>query len=612
MCGIVGIVTNQRLEKKDVQVMCEAMIHRGPDDAGIKIWPEQGVGLGHRRLAIIDLSPAGQNPMCNEDGRIWITFNGEIYNFQTLRRELIDRGHSFRSQTDTEVIIHAYEEWGDEHVHRLRGMFAYTIYDQRGGKTRLLLVRDRLGIKPLHYTQQKNSLLFASELKAILKHPTVQPTISRSAIFDFLTYRYIPTPKTAYNDIYKLPPGHWLVYEDGRVSTHQYWDIDLNQTNSMHNVEEAIEMVQATLEEVVSLHLISDVPLGVFLSGGLDSSSITAVTAAQLDKPVCTFSVGFDVQTHDETAYARLVADYFQTDHHEQTVTIGSMREMLPYIVEMYDEPFADGSSLPTYMVSKAARQWATVAISGDGGDELFWGYNWFESWLQRQPQASRTVPAGLRQRLAEHAHKLPRKLRNRVDYWGMEPVERYGLMQSLFTRLEKRTIVSLDWLKEFADYDDYWYFRQYWQAQSDPITQAQYLDLKTFLPDDILTKVDRASMAVSLEVRPPLLDHLLVEQVMRLPPHLRVPQQQKKQLLKLAMSDRLPPQILQRNKKGFSAPFTSWLRLDRDWVESYLSDGEAVRQGILTPQLLDTLKYHTGGERLWGLLLLETWLQQL
>ena len=603
MCGIAGFVSAE-IPPATLGAMTDAIAHRGPDDSGGEVWTDHGVALGQRRLAIIDLSPAGHNPMPNETGDVWITFNGEIYNFQALRRELEAAGHVFRSNTDTEVILHAYEQWGDAHVQRLRGMFAYALYDRRGPEPRVLLVRDRLGIKPLHYAWHNGSLLFASELKGILAANAVPKTINREAIWEYLTYGYIPAPQTVYSSIQKLPAAHLLIWEGGQIRIQRYWQLP-EVENRPISLPDAIDQLDAQLTEAVKLHLISDVPLGVFLSGGVDSSGMTAYTSAALDEQLHTFSIGFDVAAHSEIEYARQVAQQFNTHHTEYTVGVGDLQTMLPRIITMYDEPFADGSAVPTFYLSQQTRQAATVAISGDGGDELFWGYRWFSSWLH---ESSTKLPRQTRRLLPLLAGSL--RWQQRLQKQTLDDVERYGWRKSVFLPLEKRALLHPAWQREFTAQDDFAYLRDRWRDDLDPITRIQHLEMQTYLVGDILTKVDRASMAVGLEVRPPLLDHVLIEAVMQLQASVRVPQQELKGLFKRTLADKLPHEILYRPKKGFSAPYTHWLQAERDWVRDFINNGVAVANQILAPNPVEKINASYGGNRLWGLLVLEQWLR--
>jgi asparagine synthase (glutamine-hydrolysing) len=618
MCGILGIVQADDINTDNFYGALDAMSHRGPDNAGLKLWPDQNVGLGHRRLSIIDLSPAGHNPICNEDGSVWVVFNGEIYNFRSLRDQLERLGHKFKSNTDTEVILHAYEEWGDDHVHRLRGMFAYALYDRRSKgmvgnvkrenqNFRILLVRDRLGIKPLFYYRHKGMFIFASEIKAILAFPGVDRMINRSAIFDYLTYLYIPPPKTAYAHLQKLPAGHMLVFEKKQIWIKQYWEISLYRPSPVQTFDQACELIRETLEEAVNLHTISDVPVGVFLSGGIDSSTVTALMAQMNSTPIKTFSIGFDIAEHSETDYARELAEYHRTQHFERLVGVESAQRMLSHVVFMFDEPFASGSAIPTYYVSALAREHVKVALSGDGGDEIFYGYNWYTSWLRRR--SFDRIPLTVRRRIFRRPNRVwPHGWRGKGFIADLisEPLEQYGRLLNLFSPSEKRKILNPEWCKEFSDYDDYWYFRKYWRPELDPMTRMQYLDLKTYLPEFILTKVDRASMAVSLEVRPPFLDHVLVEQLFSIPIQYRAPNGQKKYLLKAVAQDFLPERIQNRTKKGFSSPLSGWMRTHVKWSERKLGQKNhyLLREGVeKIPWLLKN------GTKIWALLVLQEWL---
>lgn len=618
MCGIVGAFSTSRIDVDRFNQACQAIRHRGPDDHGVETWADHQMSLGHERLSIIDLSPAGHNPMANEDGSVWIVFNGEIYNFRELRRELEGYGHVFRSQTDTEVIIHAYEQWGDDHVHHLRGMFAYALYDRRGRDLdesqwssrnfRLLLVRDRLGIKPLFYYQDNSVFIFSSEIKSILAWKDIDRSLDRSALFDYLTYLYIPAPKTAYLRIRKLPAGHLLSFDGRHTAVRQYWDVPVDSGYQNISVDDAVQEVREVLAEAVQLHMISDVPVGIFLSGGMDSSTITALAARNNSQPMLTYSIGFDIADHSETHYAKIVADYLGTDHRELIVDSDAVQELLPRIVGMYDEPYADGSAIPTYLVSKLAGREVKVVLSGDGGDEVFAGYSWYGRWFQRQ--RLNKVPSSIRYGMlgplgrAWPSQARGGKFKRLLEDFAYPPLEQYARQLELFSPVEKRRILRSDWASEFSDYDDYWYFRQHWRPELGPITRLQYLDLKTYLPDDILTKVDRASMAVSLEVRPPLLDHKVVETVFRIPAAVRFHEAEPKYLLKRATADLLPATILNRPKKGFSSPLIPWLQAEYQWAEDFLSDTPC----YVTRDALQRIGRYAWGAKIWALLVLEQW----
>ena len=580
MCGICGLVTadGSAVEREAVGRMTDALAHRGPDDSGCYFDPAGRAGLGFRRLSIIDLSATGHQPMTDETGRLWLIYNGEIYNYQPLRQELIDLGHEFRSSADSEVVLHGFQEWGPAVVKRLRGMFAYALWDEQTGE--LHAARDRLGIKPLVYYWDGKRFLFGSEIKSILAAPEVNTELDRSALWDYFTYLYVPTPKTAYRYIRKLPPGHTLRFAaNGEPVVEEYWDVEFGEWRlengdsptistlqspiSAH--PSAAESLRAKLREAVQAHLIADVPVGLLLSGGLDSSSVAAFARESHGQPIRTFSIGFDVAAHDERAYARLVAERFGSQHYERTVRRDGLEEALALVLRTYDEPFADASAIPTYHVSALAREHVKVALSGDGGDEVFAGYKWYRAWLDlrqydRVPLSLRDfafnrVAMGLLKPLAG-LPKVPGLInRLRLDVAGLPPLEQYGALLAKVRPYQKARLLP-DLAREFRDYDDWWHYRRYWREELDPISRMQYLDLKTYLPDDILTKVDRASMANSLEVRVPLLDHELVECVAALPPQLRWD----KRILREAMRGLLPDEVLTRAKKGFSAPLLDWL----------------------------------------------------
>jgi asparagine synthase (glutamine-hydrolysing) len=559
MCAITGKVTSgERIDLRLVVAMRDAMAHRGPDDAGLWSNPAGTVALGHRRLSIIDLSSNGRQPMQNEDGSVRLVFNGEIYNFRSLRGQLLAAQHVFRSQSDSEVIVHAYEQWGLSCVERLRGMFAFALWDAKRG--RLVLARDRFGIKPLVYCHGEDRLVFASELKALLVDPRVPRTIDETAIYDFFTYRYVPTPKTIYQSIRKLPPAHYAVLENGRLSIEQYWEPRFS-AHGPANEEDAVALIRSKLSEAVDLHMISDVPVGIMLSGGLDSSTLAVMATRSSRTQLHTFSIGFDVAQHDETRFARAVAARCATAHHEQVLTRSMAAALEAKVLALYDEPFGDSSAMPTFAVSKLARQEVKVALSGEGGDELFGGYGWYAlGWKMRGVER---IPLPLRRLAALPLRRMPKGFKGK---WTMEaaalgPVERYARFISAFSRNDKRAFMSPRFHRRFEGYDDYWYFRSFWRDDLDAYSRMQYLDIKTYLHDDILTKVDRASMAVSLEARVPLLDHELMEAVFSLPAALRNPHGLQKFLFRKVVKHDLPAEILERGKRGFSVPLYEWLK---------------------------------------------------
>lgn len=602
MCAIIGLVCRDGgIDAPSLSAMRDTMAHRGPDDAGIHISADGTVGLGHRRLSIIDLSASGHQPMTNEDGSIWLVFNGEIYNFQSLRRELLAAGHIFRSNSDSEVILHAYEEWGVDAVRRLRGMFAYAIWDEP--RRRVVLARDRLGIKPLFYWHEGANLTFASELKGVIADPRVPRTIDETAVYDFFTYRYVPTPKSIYRDVRKLPPGHVAVLENGRLSLTEYWTPTFRAV-SARNGEDAVEMVRAKLSEAVRLHLIADVPVGVMLSGGLDSSTICALAAGALRESLHTFSIGFDVEKHTELPFARQVAEQYRTSHHELIVTREMAQSVEAKIVGLYDEPFADSSALPTFFVSELARRTVPVALSGEGGDEIFGGYGWY-AMMQRFHGPDR-LPRFVRHLGAALVRPLPTGFKGKwtAEMAAIEPLERYARLMGALPPREKSALLDAAFRRRFEGYDDYWHFRRFWREDLDAFSRMQYLDLRTYLNDDILTKMDRASMAVSLEARVPLLDHELLESVLALPVTVRNPGAEQKHLFKRAITPYLPPEVLRKKKQGFSVPMYEWLKaptakdLEPVYDSHFVSADGVQRLGL-------------SGHELWPFIVIGRWMGQ-
>ena len=444
------------------------------------------------------------------------------------------------------------------------------------------MARDRLGIKPLVYYWDGRTFIFASEIKAILAHPDVARSIDRSALFDYLTYAYIPSPKTAYSSVRKLPPAHMLVFEGGIPTIGEYWDVNLDERSDIHTPEEAVDALSGDLASAVERHMVSDVPVGVFLSGGIDSGTVTALAATSSSERLHTFTIDFDDPATSEGADALLTAERYGTRHFAQTATRDNVEPMLDRAVALYDEPFGDSSTIPTYQLAALGSEHVKVALSGDGGDELFAGYQRYQLWMGQQ--WARWVPRSLARpllapivSLLPHHWALPRK----AAKLSMEPAERYWPLVSMFSPAQKRAILGPEWVREFEGYDDYWYFRQYTRPHLDPITMAQYLDLKTYLPEDILTKVDRASMAHSLEVRPPLLDHTLVEKAFQVPHTIRWPGGQLKHLMRQIARPWLPPEILSGSKRGFGVPWSSWMSLGDGWRADFLANGSGKRMGL-------------------------------
>lgn len=567
MCGIAGVIQPESRGSVDLEVlrrMNKSLTHRGPDDEGYYL--KGPVGLAMRRLKIIDLE-GGHQPLSNETGDVWTIFNGEIYNFRELRDELTAKGHRFRTATDTEVIVHLYEEKGEDFVGRLRGMFAIALWDEQAQK--LLLVRDRIGIKPLHYWFQEGALAFASEIKALLEYPAVGREVSLPALNDYLSFLYIPAPRTIYQEIQKLPPGHLARYQQGKFEIRSYWDFG-DFIERGRDEEEWIELLRRALRESVQAHLVSDVPLGAFLSGGMDSSTVVAWMSQAASEPVKTYSIGFPDSRFNELPYAQQVAKRFRTEHHEERVEPGAF-ELLPKIVSAFDEPFADSSAIPTYLVSRFARRHVTVALSGDGGDELFGGYLWTqkEIWLERfrrlpaffgKGTASLFLPQGYRPLREKGFWNAVRRF-----YYdaALSPPESYARRAMCFQPWMVSGLLAPSVLEEVSQEGSLVLIRSFFEKSADRslIDQFLYLDSKIYLPDDLLTKVDRMSMAHSLEVRVPLLDHKLAELAFSIPHRFKMKSRTTKYILKRAMQDLLPRAILRQRKQGFSIPLERWFR---------------------------------------------------
>lgn len=590
----MGIVSNQPISVETLTISRDTLSHRGPDDSGHWVSPSGRAALAHTRLSILDLSSAGRQPLLNAQASLVISYNGEVYNFLALRRELQGFGHVFRTDTDTEVVLAAYDQWGSDCVRRFRGMFAFAIWDER--KQELFLARDRLGIKPLYYYHDGTTFVFASELKAIERISSLTLTVDETALYDFLTYMYIPAPKTPYTQVKKVLPAHSITLSSGRLTTQCYWDVAFSDQGGPKTEQEAVEGVSHLLRDAVKSHLIADVPVGCLLSGGVDSSGVTAIAQGLVEHPLQTFSIGFDVESQNETRYAREVATKYNTQHTEHIVSAGRAKELLRDLPGIYDEPFGDSSAIPTFEVCELAKKSVTVALSGDGGDEVFGGYTWYERHRIRRPFPH--LPEILRQFLPfaidrSALSRLPKipGIVNRIR----SPIERHVLLVGGFSKGQKAHVLTPEVARRYRDYDDYWYFKAHWQRELPLVSRLQYLDLHTYLPDDILTKVDRASMAHGLELRPPLIDHRLVEFVASVPEKIRVPPGRLKHLLKMALRGILPSSILERPKQGFSVPLAVWaeeLRLpstNNNWSGT-------VGQGWLTHVLRTWERAHNFG----------------
>lgn len=620
MCGILGKISfdpTRPVEEALLRRMCQVLRHRGPDGEGIYL--KGPVGLGHRRLAIIDLSEAGRQPMPNEDGTLWITFNGEIYNFLELRDDLLKMGHCFRSKTDTEVILHLYEEKGVECLNDLRGMFAFAIWDEKA-KT-LFLARDRLGKKPLFYYLDHEKFLFASEPKAILQDPDVKGEPDLEAIHHYLTYGYVPSPYSAFKGIKKLPPAHYLLLKDGSIQVERYWRLSYKKQGS--GEEEFCQELRERLKEAVKVRLVSDVPLGAFLSGGIDSSAIVAFMSMLSSEPVKTFSIGFEEEEYNELPYARLVAKRFGTDHHEFIVKPEAV-EILPKLVWHYNEPFADSSAIPTYYLAKMTREHVTVALNGDGGDENFAGYDRYVA--NRMACRYDRLPRLVRKALERGADRFlrssrPGSLRNRARRFfeaiSEEPRRRYSRWMSHFNNERKEDLYTEAFQQEVKGLDSVDLLLTAYEASDAPdfVDATLDVDVQMYLPDDLLVKVDIATMAHGLEARSPLLDHQFMEFTASLPSALKLKGKVQKYLFKKALKGLLPDEILHRPKKGFGVPLDHWFRHDlREMAYDVLLDRRSLERGYFKREAVERLlDEHCQGRRawhylLWNLLMLELW----
>jgi asparagine synthase (glutamine-hydrolysing) len=659
MCGIAGIFNRDgtHVDPRLLIRVTRTLVHRGPDeegyflnagglqgwgasihaggdvwklgdgearyaDAPLRGWIDAGkgnVGFGHRRLSIIDLA-SGQQPLSNEDGMIWVILNGEIYNFQSLRRDLIERGHRFRTNSDTETIVHAYEEWEEKALNRFRGMFAFALWDEK--RQRLFLARDRVGKKPLYYLEERNRFIFGSEVKAILECPGISRDLDLTALSDFLSLLYVPSPKTIFQSIRKLPAGHYAMVTSNSTEVESYWDLSFYP---QHNLTESqmIDDLLGILEEATSLRMISDVPLGAFLSGGVDSSAVVALMANTSAKPVRTNSISFSVAKYNEVKYARKVAECFSADHHEFQVTA----EAIPVVEKLawhYDEPFADSSAVPTYYVSKTARENVTVSLSGDGGDENFAGYRRYyfdmrENFVRNMiPDPFRRPFFGCIGKMYPKADYLPQLFRGKafLSNVARDPVEAYFFSLSAIYEDQKELLLNNDVLKNIDGYKTSDLFHKTYASApaEDHLSRIQYLDIKTYLCEDILTKVDRASMAVSLEVRCPILDHVFMEYVARIPSNLKLDGTDGKHIFKKALRKYLPDDILYRRKMGFGVPILEWLRSDlKDYARDLVLEGAASKDYLKRNCLEKIWREHQRRLRdrsteLWAVMMLNLW----
>jgi len=631
MCAIAGLFDLYHPSEIDaalLQRMTELQAHRGPDGAGTH--REPGVGLGHRRLSIIDIG-GGRQPLFNEDHSVAVVYNGEIYNFPALMRELQQFGHSFRTHCDTEVIVHAWEQWGERCVEHFRGMYAFALWDRK--QRSLFLARDRLGVKPLHYAVLDNGqLIFASEMKALLAHHALRRELDPLAVEEYFAYGYIADPRTVFRQIRKLEPGHTLLLRQGSApgQPRRYWDVPFAPVPVISPEHAADELI-ARLREAVRIRMVAEVPLGAFLSGGVDSSAVVALMAQESPAPVNTCSIAFDNAQFDESPYAQLVADRYKTRHHSQQVAQHDPEtsDLIDLLAGLYDEPFADSSALPTYRVCQLARQRVTVALSGDGGDENLAGYRRYR-WHLHEERLRAMLPLGVRKpvfgalgRLYPKADWAPRPLRAKTTFeaLGRDSVAAYFHGVSIMSDQMRARLFTPRQQRDLGGYRAVDVLRRHAAncPADDALSQVQYLDLKAYLPGDILTKVDRASMAHGLEVRVPLLDHQLVEWISGLPPSLKLRRGVGKYLFKKGLEPYLPAELLYRDKMGFSVPLADWFRgplrarLQRSLASPVLADCGMFNLDYAQ----ELMRQHQSGRRdhsapLWSLLMFESFLRQL
>lgn len=622
MCGIFGIVRyRDRVDRQQVEKLTGMIRHRGPDAEGFYFSPpghSVSVGLGHRRLSIIDLSPNGHQPMSNEDGTLWIVFNGEIYNFHDLRKDLMDKGHCFRSETDTETIIHLYEEYGPKCLTLLRGMFAFAIWDER--RQVLFAARDRLGKKPFYYAATEKGFYFASEINPLYEIADVGHRISDAALDLYMSYGYIPSPHTICEQIRKLPPAHCLVLENGRIRTDRYWDLAYAPKLKI-SFQEARHLLAEKIREATRIRLFSDVPLGCFLSGGVDSSVVLAHMAALTAQPVQTFSIGFPDRSFDETPYARKAAAHYHTDHEEFVVNPASVAQTVAHLVAHYGEPFGDASALPTWYLSEMTRRHVTVALNGDGGDELFAGYNWYATAVSLH-RLARLVPVPLAAWAAAHTSgfnghaRIGRKLHRLIELIAKNDVERFADLRLQMTDGYKRLLYSDSFYKRRKVAAGRYLADIYASHRfEDELDRMLYVDTTTYLPEELLVKVDRATMAHALEGRSPLLDHELVELAARLPSAFKYRFGRKKRILREMAGQLYPPAMFNRPKSGFSVPLNAWFSGDlEDYARQSLFTGPLAACGVFDPAGIERvlqenkagLRDH--GDMIWRLLMLSEW----
>ena len=619
MCGFAGVLTSEQESVSEhlLQAMVRVLAHRGPDDCGF--YRDLHLGLVNSRLSILDLSQLGHLPMGNEAGDIWVAYNGEIYNFKELREELENRGHRFRSRTDTEVLLHAYEEYGEDCVRRLNGMFAFALWDSRNRK--LLCARDRLGIKPLYYYWNSDRLVFASEIKAILQDETVQRSINPLALKNYFNFAHSVAPDTIYKGIKKLLPGHYLVVQKGALTLSPYWDVpEGDEVTTTGSLEDYAEEVGFLIRDSVRSQMVSDVPVGVFLSGGMDSSTVVAFSSEFSSEPLKTFSVGFDGADYDELGDARAVSQHYHTDHHELIVGPEDARLVLEKLAWHYDEPFSDTAAIPLYILSRLAKKTVSVVLAGDGGDELFGGYRRYLA-EQYSDRYHRWVPSFFRDLILRTTGRLPgmrdsKKLVRSMSV--VDPVKRYTAWLSCFDSAAMQRLFSPEFLRYLSESNSKDVYGRYYRRFRSVANSCMYVDLKTWLPDAFLEKFDKATMAASLEGRVPLLDHRLVELAFRIPAQMKIKGSRSKIVLREAMRGHLPPRILQKRKIGFTAPMHRWFRRSlKNYIAEVLSDGLLDRTGFFNVRNIKALlRSHLRGtevldQQIYTLLFFVLWYRQ-
>ena len=620
MCGIAGIFEyegRKGIDKAILPDMLSAIEHRGPDDQGVLF--SGNLAMGMQRLSIIDLA-GGKQPISSEDGKITIVFNGEIYNYRELQQVLRSRGHKLSTSSDTEVIVHLYEDMGEDCVNELRGMFAFAIWDS--ARQRLFIARDRLGIKPLYYMSQNGSLIFGSEIKSILAHPKVVSSLNVQGLGHYISLKYVPAPETMFSGIYALPPGHLMTCDRNGFMVRPYWDLSFAENKKSRETEEACaEQLEALLRESVRLHLVSDVPFGAFLSGGLDSSVVVALMQQIMNVPVKTFSVGFrggGSEAFSELPYARLVADRFETDHHEIYVTPNDLMDLAEKVVWHLDQPIADNACVASYMVSRLAAQHVKMVLTGEGGDELFAGYARYAG--ERLASVFQFLPAQARSMAFGAAQQLPGLRRLKIGLSAFCQPDELTRMTSwfpLFDRSRKRRLLTEQLFEELRDPYGVEVFREQLDGADTKewLGRMLYVDTKLWLPDDLLARGDKTSMAASLEGRVPLLDHKLVEFAASLPADMKIKGLARKYLLRKVARKWLPREVIDRKKKGFPMPFSLWFRKEcRSFVHDLLSPDTVKRRGLFNSDYIQSLlrEHDVGtadhGQLLWGLISVELW----